>query len=129
MKKHELFSKLLKVKENVQIIKDCDDNLDKVVSAQYGIQDIMTEIVDDLLICLFQTNSNEKSKITDEKSKITDEVCASYVDGEDKTIVWHNLYADGELISSQLVGWYCGEPVAEFTDSYSKCNNTAYYFD
>jgi hypothetical protein len=58
---------------------------------------------------------------------ITEKVYTTYVEGEDKTIVWHELYFNGNLISTELTGWYCGEPNAETTSQYDKSNNTGYY--
>ena len=123
MKKSEVFNKLLKVKDNVQIIKDFSDNLnniDDVTAAQYGIQDIMTEIVDELLTMLCLPDKKDQPKITEE-------TYGTYLSGEDKTIVWHNVYVNGDLVTSELVGWYCGEPDEKSTEEYGKSNTTGYY--
>ena len=125
MKKHEVFSKLLKVKEDVQVIKNYNyqtEAIEKYATAQRNIQENMAQIVDDLLAWMFQS-------VKEDEPSITDEVYGAYVPGEDKTVVFHNVYVNGELIVSQLVGWYCGEPDAEATKSYGKSNSTAYYFD
>ena len=125
MKKHEVFSKLLKVKEDVQVIKDYDcqtGDLDKYTAAQFRLQENMIQIVDDLLSWMFQSGKEDSVSVTDE-------VYGTYVPGEDKTVVFHNVYVNGELIVSQLVGWYCGEPDDGATNSYGKSNSTAYYFD
>ena len=58
---------------------------------------------------------------------ITEQIYTTYIAGEDKTIVWHDLYFNGSLISSELAGWYCGEPNEEATYQYSKSNNIGYY--
>ena len=123
MKKSEVFSKLLKVKEDVLAIKaysDNQDELDRVVTAQYGIQDAMTSIVDELLMMLFQTDKKDQPKITEE-------TYGTYLSGEDKTIVWHNVYVNGDLLTSELVGWYCGEPDDKSTEEYGRSNTTGYY--
>ena len=126
MNTFELYHELKKVKEHIQTIETKSDSLDDVTPAQYGIQDIMTAIIDDLLEIV---SSRRYKRIKQIESKVTDEVYGTYIPGEDKTAVWHDVYVDGELIVSQLVGWYCGEPDDKTTAEYSKSNNTGYYFD
>lgn len=58
---------------------------------------------------------------------ITDETYTTYIAGEDKTIIWYNTYFNGELLSSEVVGWYYGEPDAEATKRYGSSNLTAYF--
>lgn len=58
---------------------------------------------------------------------LTEEVYTTYIQGEDKTIVWHNVYFNGNLVSCELAGWYCGEPDDKSTAEYSKSNNIGYY--
>lgn len=66
------------------------------------------------------------SKLTTTKL-LTEEIYTSYIADEDKTIVWHNVYFINELVSSELAGWYCGEPNEAATAEYSKSNNIGYY--
>ena len=126
MNTFEIYHELKKVKEHIQTIKTKSDSLDDVTPAQYGIQDIMTSIIDELLELVSSRHYERQKQI---ECKVTDEVYGTYIPGEDKTAVWHNVYVDGELIVSQLVGWYCGEPDDKTTAEYSKSNNTGYYFD
>ena len=58
---------------------------------------------------------------------LTEDIHTSYIAEEDKTIVWHDVYFLGNLVSSELAGWYCGEPNEQNTAAYSKSNNIGYY--
>ena len=126
MNTFELYHKLKNVKAHVQTIKTKCDSLDDVVPAQYGIQEIMTDIIDELLVFV-SSRCNEHS--TQVNGRVTDKIYGTYIPGEDKTAVWHDVYVDGVLVVSTLTGWYYGEPDENTTADYGKSNNTAYYFD
>ena len=124
---YDIYHNLMNVKSHLQTIHDKGDDLnegDAVTAAQYGIQDTMAHIIDELLETI-SSRCYERSRQIE--GKVEHEVYGTYIEGEDKTAVWHNVYVDGELISSQLTGWYCGEPDEKTTAEYSKSNNTGYY--
>lgn len=49
---------------------------------------------------------------------ITEELEALYCPDHDTTFVMKNEWNGGDLISREVVGWYCGEPIAEFTEDF-----------
>ena len=61
------------------------------------------------------------------RKSITEDIHATYIVNEDKTVVWHNVYVDDEILTSELAGWYHGEPNEESTQSFSGPTNTAYF--
>lgn len=127
MKNCKVYHELMNIKGYLQDIETYADDLngvDIVTKAQYGIQDAMTRITDELLEIVSSKCYERSIHI---EHDVRHHVYSTYIPGEDKTAVWRDIYVGDELISSQLTGWYCGEPDDKTTEEYSKPNSTGYY--
>lgn len=52
-------------------------------------------------------------------AQIVTEIHTSYIHEEDTTIVWQDMYVNGEYVQRALIGWYCGEPDERITRDYA----------
>ena len=65
--------------------------------------------------------------IKEQLTTTTTELIEEYVPGYDHTFIMEATYVNGDMISVECVGWYCGEPDARYTKLYSDRNMKATY--
>lgn len=58
---------------------------------------------------------------------ISDELVGCYCQNEDKTFVLKNTYDGDKLVTSECVGWYCGEPSDTKNEIFSRGEFLAKY--
>ena len=127
MNDYEIYDELMSVKDNLQDIKTHSDNwqdIDIVTKAQYAILDTMAKIIEPL-VNLYSCRCYDRERAPE--SNLTEDIDATYIPGEDKTMVWRKLYLNGECIVEELTGWYHGEPNQKTTEEYSYSKHTAYF--
>ena len=69
----------------------------------------------------------ELNKIYERVASTKVELEPEYVEEYDHTFIMESTYVNGECVTMECVGWYCGEPNEADTIQYANRNMKAYY--
>lgn len=58
---------------------------------------------------------------------VSTRVYPTYIPSEDKTVVWQDLFVNGELVQTIITGWHYGEPDRNTLKDYGYNNNVAHF--
>lgn len=59
---------------------------------------------------------------------LTTEVTTSYIPGDDITIIWQDMFLNGEHVQRSLIGWHYGETSEVEIKEYGNMPLTAQFF-
>lgn len=103
------------------------ETINKAIDRLQAYYDCNHEVMDaDDLGDLIET-IDELKTMRNALAHVTTELIPEYVPGYDHTFIMEATYVDGECVSNECVGWYCGEPNATLTQQYANRQMKAFY--
>lgn len=101
------------------------ETINKAIDRLQAVHDCNHEVMDaDDIGDLLTTIELLKEMVSD---MTTTELIPEYVHDYDHTFIMEATYVDGECITMECVGWYCGEPEEALTKQYANRHMKADY--
>lgn len=113
--------------ERIETINKAIDRLQTLYDCNHECMD--ADDVGDLLVTMqsLKDMRDELQQIYERTASITTELIPEYVEEYDHTFIMEATYVNGECVSMECVGWYCGEPDDKYVKEYANRNMKADY--